>query len=535
MFKKQTIKKKILFLIFIIVSFSLACYTSVSIYYTEKSAKVVIDAMLLSVAYGSQNIVGDTYHDAIEDSTSINQQDYKKIQDALIEFAHNTKVKEVYSYINFNGELRWTSGSLPTDKFFDKYEDDPQIVQNIYFKPFRDKKVEYFDYSDVYGSVRSVFIPFTTQNGKIYIVGADYSLSEVEKVSSYILIINILFGSFILIIASALAYIFVNQISKPIRSLVSFTNELITNEFQLSEKSQYKLDIFSSSYKDEVGKLSGAFLSMQISLKKYIVDLRDTTIAKESMEGQLRIATAIQMGMIPKEYPAFPDQSEFNICGFMHPAKEVGGDLYNYFMINEDLLGFTIGDVSGKGIAAALFMAMTNTLIKAIASSGLSPAEVLYKANHELYKENDQCMFVTLFFGILNIKTGEVEYANAGHNPFILIQDANGSEYKKISPGMVLAAFENTQFINERVILKQNDTIFMYTDGITEAMDWDQKLFGEVSLLEIIKKSGSLALPELIDDTIKGVASFVNGSEQSDDITVLALRFLASDNTLLQN
>jgi serine phosphatase RsbU (regulator of sigma subunit) len=196
-------------------------------------------------------------------------------------------------------------------------------------------------------------------------------------------------------------------------------------------------------------------------------------------------------------------------------------------MIDDNHLAFTIGDVSDKGIPAALFMAMTNTLIKAIALSGLSPAEVLYKANNELCKENEQCMFVTLLFGILNIKTGEVEYANAGHNPFILMQGNDIADYHKISPGMVLAAFSDVNFVNERLILNPNDTIFMYTDGVTEAMSRQHELFGEKRLIESIRNTGSLAVPELIDETMKEVNLFVDGNEQSDDITILALRFFA--------
>lgn len=534
MLKKLSIKQKILFLIFVIIALSVAGYTTLSIKYTEKTEIEEIDKLLQSVVYGTQHIVGDAYHDSIEDSTSVSREDYAKLVIILNSFAKNADVKEVYSYVNHNGELRFTSGGLnykyapadQVDPFFEKYKDDAKIVEAIYFKPFRDNKPFFYSYKDAYGAVRSAFIPFKTSSGKRYIVAVDYSTEYIDRLTGKIIKTFLLLGFCILILALIIAYIFINQISKPLKNLVFFTNELVTNDFQLTENSQYKLNIFSSNYKDEVGKLSGAFLSMQISLKKYIVDLRETTVAKESMEGQLKIASAIQLGMIPKEYPAFPNQNEFNIHGIMHPAKEVGGDLYNYFMIDDDHLGFTIGDVSGKGIPAALFMAMTNTLIKAIALSGLSPAEVLFKANNELCKDNDQCMFVTLFFAILNIKTGEVEYANAGHNPFIWMQNGQGIDYRKLSAGMVLAAFEDFKFVNERLTLKKNDTIFMYTDGVTEAMNHQQHLYGEKRLLELIQGSGSLAITGLINETMNGLSGFVNGYEQSDDITILALRFL---------
>lgn len=533
MFKKLSIKQKILFLVFIIIIFSVAGYTTMSIKYTKKAEIEEIDNLLQAVAYGTHHIVGDAYHDAIEDSTSISKDDYAKIGKTLNEFVQNVNVKEVYSYINYNGELRFTSGGIDEkyanpdqpDIFFDKYEGDAKIVDSIYFKPLRNNQPLFFSYNDIYGSVRSAFIPFKTAKGKSYVVAVDYSSQYIDRLTGKIIKNFLIVGISILAFALIFAYILINHISKPLKNLVFYTDELVSNDFQLTENSQYKLNIFSSNYKDEVGRLSGAFLSMQISLKKYIVDLRETTVAKESMEGQLKIASAIQLGMIPKEYPAFPMQNEFNIYGIMHPAKEVGGDLYNYFMIDEDHLGFTIGDVSGKGIPAALFMAMTNTLIKAIALSGLSPAEVLFKANNELCKDNDQSMFVTLFFAILNIKTGEVEFANAGHNPFIWMQNGQGVDYRKLSAGMVLAAFENFEFVNERLTLEKNDTIFMYTDGVTEAMNEQQQLFGEKRLLDLIQNSGSRPIPELVEVTMNGLAGFVKGNEQSDDITILALRF----------
>lgn len=522
---KHSIKQKILLLVFLIITISVGSFTMLSINYTEKAEIDDIDQLLLSVAYGAQIIVGDEYHDSIEDSTSVTPEEYARIVSSLAEFVDKNNVKEVYSYIKLNGELRWTSGSIASDTFYGKYLDNPEMLEEIYFKPFKDNKPVFISYEDVYGAVRSAFIPFKTATGKTYIVGVDYSREYIKDLVSKIVIWYALFGLGILIISISLAYFFINQISKPLKNLVSYTHELVNNNFQLTDSTQNYLNVYSSSYKDEVGKLSGAFLSMQVSLKQYIVDLRTTTIAKESMEGQLRIAKAIQMSMIPHE--KFPDQKVFNICGFMHPAKEVGGDLYNYFMIDDNHLAFTIGDVSDKGIPAALFMAMTNTLIKAIAMSGLSPAEVLYKANNELCKENEQCMFVTLLFGILNIKTGEVEYANAGHNPFILMQGNRIADYRKMSPGMVLAAFSDVNFVNERLVLNPNDTIFMYTDGVTEAMNRDHHLFGEDRLLETIRNTGSSAIPELIDETINEVKRFVDGNEQSDDITVLALRFFS--------
>lgn len=263
---------------------------------------------------------------------------------------------------------------------------------------------------------------------------------------------------------------------------------------------------------------------MQSSIKHYISDLKRTTAAKESLESQLRIASAIQMGMLPKEVDGFCNHKEFGICGFMKPAREVGGDLYNFFMIDEEHLGFTIGDVSDKGIAAALFMSMTNTLIKAIALTDVSPAEVLFKVNNELCKGNEQSMFVTLFFGKLNIKTGHLAFANAGHNPFILLK-YNRMEYQKLASGIVLAAFENFIFSNEQLTLLPGDTMIMYTDGVTEAMNSEHKLFGEERLLDVFKSQTDAPISSLVESVINSVENHVQDFEQSDDITLLTLRF----------
>ena len=157
----------------------------------------------------------------------------------------------------------------------------------------------------------------------------------------------------------------------------------------------------------------------------------------------------------------------------------------------------------------------------------LSPAEVLFKVNNELCKENDQCMFVTLFFGILNIKTGVVKFANAGHNPFIFIQKNNQICYQKINPAIVLAAFRDVEYLNEQITLKPQETVFMYTDGVTEAMNPEHKLFGEERLLKLIEKTSDLEITALINEIIKEVSIFANGNEQSDDITILALRYIS--------
>jgi phosphoserine phosphatase RsbU/P len=533
MLKKLSIKFQILLLLIAVVASSVIIYTKISIDYTEKTEFEEIDHLLTAVVYGAQNIVGDDYHDVITDSTSISNELYLEVIEKLSVLAQKSNVKEIYSYIDFNGELRFTASSIlnyGTDSnivspFFDKYADDPVLAEKIYYKPLKNNSIFYLSYEDVYGEVRSAFVPFVTSNGKKYVIGADLSAEYIDELAGMIKNTYFFVGAGILTFALLLSFVLIIQISKPLKFLVAVKRELSENNFVLSGRNQSKLENMAHTYEGEIGKLSQAFVHMQSSLKDYIINLSETTKAKEKIESQLRIASSIQMGMIPKEFEGFPEHKEFNICGFMKPAREVGGDLYNFFMIDDEHLGFTIGDVSDKGIPAALFMAMTNTLIKAIALTGISPAEVLSKVNNELCKENEQGMFVTLFLAKLNIRSGVVEYSNAGHNPFILVKN-NKVEYQKLASGMVLAAFEDFDYTNEYLNLASGDALLMYTDGVTEAMNADLKLYGEARLIEVVNLSPNVAVTGLIEDIIKSVENYVERHEQSDDITLLAMRFI---------
>jgi len=532
MLKRIPIVIQIIILLVAVVSTTVFVYTKVSIDYTEKSEFEEMDQLLSAVVYGAQHIVGDEYHELIEDSASVSDYFYSETIEKLSVLAQKSNVKEVYSYIDYDGEIRFTASSIMnygTDSsvvstYFELYADDASAAE-IYFKPLRNDSVMHVSYQDVYGKVRSAFVPFTTPSGKKYVIGADISSEYLDGMASTIRNTYLYVGAGVLLFALSLSFVLIVQISKPLKFLVAVKKSLAANNFELPEAKQLQLDNMALTYKGEIGNLSQAFVHMQRSLKDYIKDLNETTKAKEKIESQLRIASSIQMGMIPKGYEGYPEHKEFNICGYMKPAREVGGDLYNFFMIDDEHLGFTIGDVSDKGIPAALFMAMTNTLVKAMAMTGISPAEVLINVNNELCKDNEQSMFVTLFLAKLNIHTGAVEYSNAGHNPFILVRN-NAVEFQKMASGMVLAAFEDFTYSNEYIHLASGEAMVMYTDGVTEAMNADLKLYGEARLLEVVNSISDSAITRLIEDITKSVESYVDGHEQSDDITILAMRYL---------
>ncbi len=253
---------------------------------------------------------------------------------------------------------------------------------------------------------------------------------------------------------------------------------------------------------------------------------RETQRTKELIEGELSVAREIQMSIVPKIFPAFPERPEFDVFAVLEPAKEVGGDLYDFFLLDDDHLCFTVGDVSGKGVPASLFMAVTKTLIKAKADIKLGPDEILYQVNNELCKDNDSGMFVTEFLGILTISSGDVVFSNGGHNvPYLLRSNGAVEALPKI-PGMALGVMEDVGYVHANISLNTGDSLVLYTDGVTEAMNPAGELLDESRLENILRKSEHKTAQEEVRHILDSTRQFVNGASQSDDITILVIKYL---------
>ncbi len=276
---------------------------------------------------------------------------------------------------------------------------------------------------------------------------------------------------------------------------------------------------------DEIGELSAAFNKMAGDLKEYIRNLSAVTAEKERIGAELHVATQIQASMLPCIFPAFPSRSEFDIYASMLPAKEVGGDFYDFFLVDEEHLAVVIADVSGKGVPAALFMVIAKTLIKNHAQLKQSPAEVFSRTNEQLCESNDAGMFVTAFMGILNLVTGELICVNAGHNPPCLRRVGGDFEYLKLRPGFVLAGMEGIRYKEMSITLEKGDMLYLYTDGVTEATDQDGELFSEPRLLESLNRHKDDTLSVLLSGVKTDIDGFVKEAPQFDDITMLALTF----------
>ena len=257
-----------------------------------------------------------------------------------------------------------------------------------------------------------------------------------------------------------------------------------------------------------------------------MIEERKNKNIKEQIEHELTVAKTIQMSMVPKVFPIPPNTLEIEVFAILESAKEVGGDLYDFFYIDEHHFCFVIGDVSGKGVPASLFMAVTKTLIQAKSGVGISSAEILFHTNNELCRGNDETMFVTLFCGILDIRTGEVEFSNAGHNRPYLYRADKRVEALDPKKGIALGIMDDFSFINENIILTPGDAIIIYTDGVTEAMDKNDHMFSEERLENHIGTLGDASVKEITNSIVHEVKEFANGAPQSDDITILVLRYL---------
>lgn len=316
-------------------------------------------------------------------------------------------------------------------------------------------------------------------------------------------------------------------ITKPIRSLAHTTTEIA--------KGNLDVELPPIASNDEVGELSRSFEDMRVALKEYISNLTATTAAKERIESELKIAHNIQMNFLPKNFPPFPDKEEFEIYATLEPAKEVGGDLYDFFLLDDNRLFFAIGDVADKGVPAALFMAVSKTLMKGIAEhgkdQGATPSDVLMRVNDELAQDNETSMFVTVICGFLNYKTGHLLYSNAAHNKPVLIRAGSKPEWLDLPSGFLLGPMMGTRYETREIYLHPGDRLLLFTDGVDEAVNVNQEFYTKQRILDTVEESQANTAEEMVKDVMASVRNFAEGAPQSDDITLLGIRYLGPGKT----
>jgi len=329
-----------------------------------------------------------------------------------------------------------------------------------------------------------------------------------------------LYFAIIGIVVIMLSFAVSGTITRPIQKLAASVQGIGEGNFD------QKIEVTS---RDEIGQLGKRFNEMQDNLKDYMEDIKRVTAEKERIGAELSVATQIQADMLPRIFPPFPDKNEFDLFATMNPAKEVGGDFYDFFLTDENHLALVMADVSGKGVPAALFMVIAKTLIKNRAMMGGSPAEVLSYVNEQLCEGNEAELFVTVWLAIIEISTGKGLAANAGHEHPAIRHENGEWELVVYRHSPAVATMEGMRFREHEFELKPGDSLYVYTDGVTEATNAANELFGNDRLVSSLNRKADALPKELLANVKEDIENFVGKAPQFDDITMLGLKWYGRD------
>ena len=382
--------------------------------------------------------------------------------------------------------------------------------------------------NEEFGWLMSVYYPLRTSAGEpAGYVGVDIQMNNVMRdLSGFVRQLVVLMVVIACIISAIVIEGTSRTLATPIRRLADSAAQLVETERQGSVTES---SIFSQmeeiKSQDEVGVLYQSLRQMEQDMNAYMRELLQVTAEKERIGAELNVATQIQADMLPNIFPPFPERREFQIYATMNPAKEVGGDFYDFFLVDDSHLAMVMADVSGKGVPAALFMVITKVLIKNRALMGDSPAQILYNVNNQLCDGNEADLFVTVWIGILDLNTGEGIAANAGHEHPVVCRKDGRYELVQYKHSPAVAVMENMKFKEHEFRLHPGDRLFVYTDGVPEATDADNKMFGTDRMLEALNENPLSEPDELLPRVKTAIDAFVGDAPQFDDITMLGFHY----------
>ena len=365
------------------------------------------------------------------------------------------------------------------------------------------------------GSSWLAYTPVPSTGWSLGIVFADSEIS-----GDVVALSRIQWGMALAGIAALLlvALLIAGSITRPLRALDAATQSLAHGDLGAP--------LPQARGRDEIAHLTASFGQMRDDLTRYIDELRVTTAARERIESELRIASSIQMSLVPRTFPPYPQRHDLELNALLVPAREVGGDFYDFFLLDDDHLCLAIADVSGKGVPAALLMAVTRSFLRSFAREGEGPVQVLGWLNDELAADNDECMFVTMFLAVVDLRSGEVRYSNAGHNLPFLLGRAGGVTQIPHLPGVALGARAGIVYREGVLSLLPGDVLYLYTDGVSEAMNEHGEVYGEERLGEDLGRLCADTCDDILQALLAVLGAHAAGVEQSDDITMVALRYL---------
>ena len=456
---------------------------------------------------------------------------YYEILDFLNAFRLNTDIQYYYVFVPFEDDLVyiWDANILKPGEmeidvcelgYREEYMEGGKEATYSIYKQNPPEEIELVN-DDKYGYIASAYSPVFNSSGEpVAVVGVDVYMPDLQANMREFLVAVVVTIMLVVLVAILLCFFFVKRkIVNPINKIRDASRSMVEN---LENEESMEVSVKTGN---EIEELFDSFKQMYGDVRDYINQLSVVTAEKERIGAELDVAAHIQASMLPCIFPAFPERKEIDIYATMDPAKEVGGDFYDFFMVDDRHLAIVMADVSGKGIPAALFMVIGKTLIKDHTTPGRDLGKVFTAVNNLLCEANSEGLFITAFEGVLDFVTGEFNFVNAGHEiPFVCKADGAFEPYK-IRPGFVLAGMEDMRYRAGSMILEPGDKIFQYTDGVTEATNIHNELYG-MERLEVILNKVKCGTPHEILPAVKAdVDEFVGEAPQFDDITMLCLEY----------
>lgn len=513
---KISIKAQMFFALMSAVVIMAIIFSPYGFYTNVHSIRKAVDNSLLIAANGVLEILPNDYHERLKRG-EVSEAEYDALQKKLCDFKDRIGATYLYSMVkNPDGKIYFTM-----DIHYKPMTEYEEPTPDVY-AAFSTGKIQSGQNEDTEFALvsRSVLIPAYTKDGEMYVVGADLSISKIypiimDSLRNFLLLL--LLGVFLVLVVTLRL---TRRISTPISKLAGFTKKLSDSNFSpdLVMEDEVPESILKAG---EVQDLARSISSMRAKLGEYIANLEREVRARNLAETELEIAGKIQSSFLPG--------GDF-ACEFLRasaaikPARQAGGDLYDFFALSDGRACFAIGDVSGKGMPAALFMARAITLIRAAARNSSKLSDIVSFINDVLAQGNESCTFITFFICAYDPESGSLEFVNCGHNPPILRRADGEVETLQLKRNSVLGVFENLNFEAQQIKLNLSDLILLYTDGVTEAGAPDNSFYGEGRLADFVRKFPEGADPRALADSLMAeILNFESGCPQSDDITILAI------------
>ena len=376
-----------------------------------------------------------------------------------------------------------------------------------------------------FGALASAYVPLVNSRGEyVAVIGADVAVEQVYDELNRIIVILAAIVIGVILIVSVLFSLYVRRnMIRPLQMLVDGAHNFVSNNYINGSGAVSKLVQINT--RDELQSLAEAFNKMSVDIAQYISDVTSLTNERERIAAELSVATKIQDSVLPHKFDVAPNPGDFRLYGTMNPAKEVGGDFYDFFMLDDDHLCMVIGDVSGKGVPAALFMMMAKSVIRDNMLRGNSLADAFIDANNSLCEGNEEGMFVTVLCALIDLRTGQMQVVDAGHGCPIRINREGAIDEIKTKRGLVMGGMEGIRYRTIEAQLSPGDMMYFYTDGVSEADNPEKELYGKDRIYKSLERHWKGNLENMLTGIHEDLSVFANGAPQADDITMLAIHY----------